>query len=104
LEVGLESLQTAVDYVLANARSSEDFAGSVSVNLLMLAGTVFGGWQMGLAALAVSNDSEISDSFKQNKLATSRFYMKHVLPRASSFASTVQVGGESVMTIPVEQL
>jgi len=47
---------------------------------------------------------EISEQFKQNKLATSHFYMKHVLPRASSFASIVQTSADSVMTIPVDQL
>lgn len=104
LQVAVDSLQSTVDFVLENAMSDEDFPGSVSVNLLMLTGTVFGGWQMGLAALAVTNDAEINDKFKLNKLATSRFYMKHVLPRAFAFANTVQTSSETVMTIPVDQL
>ena len=104
LEIGAQQLQVAVDYVLANARSSEDFAGSVSVNLLMLAGTVFGAWQMAESALAVSYDDDIRPEFKANKLATSRFFMKHVLPRAAAFSHTVIHSGETVMSIPTEQL
>ncbi len=104
LQIAVDGLQSSVNYILDNAKSSDDFLGSVSVNLLMQTGTVFGGWQMAKAALAVSNDADVSEKFKHNKLATSHFYIKHVLPRASAFAETVQTSADTVMTIPVDQL
>jgi len=104
LESGVNNLRLAVDAILENANTSVDYLGSVSVNFLMLSGTVFGAWQMCLAALAVHDDADVSDTFKATKLATSHFYLKHVLPRASSYLDAIIHGHDSVMNIPIEQL
>ena len=104
LEFGLMCLKTATGAILENSDESYDYAGSVSVNFLMLTGTVLGAWQMCLAALAVNNASDVSEKFKTNKLATTHFYMKHVLPRAHAYAETVINGYDSVMGIPVDHL
>jgi acyl-CoA dehydrogenase len=106
LEKGIESLESAVSHILQHATSSVDFAGAVSVNLLMLSGTVFGAWQMAAAALAVSSEGndDIDAEFAHNKLATTRFYMKHVLPRALAFQQSIETTGDTIMSIPVDQL
>jgi alkylation response protein AidB-like acyl-CoA dehydrogenase len=109
LQKGIDSLESAVKSIFTNAKSNYDFAGSVSVNLLMLAGTVCGAWQMARSAIAVqldteSSDTELSTEFCNNKLATTRFYMKHVLPRALAYQQTIETTGDCVMGIPVGQL
>ncbi len=104
LQQGIMCLESAVSSIFANIKSNYDFAGSVSVNLLMLAGTVCGGWQMARAALVVQDDAELSKEFCDNKLATARFYMKHVMPRAAAYQQTIETTGDCVMSIPVDQL
>jgi alkylation response protein AidB-like acyl-CoA dehydrogenase len=104
LQKGINSLESAVQTIFKQVKNDYDFAGAVSVNFLMLAGTVCGAWQMARAALAVQTDSDLSSQFCSNKLATTRFYMKHILPRAQAYAQTIETTGDCVMSIPVEQL
>jgi hypothetical protein len=104
LEDGVSQLNSATQFILNNAQSSEDFCGSVSVNYLMLCGTVMGAWQMARATLAVLSDKGISDRFRDNKIATTRFYMQHVLPRAYAYQQAVENGHESVMGIESKHL
>lgn len=104
LQKGINSLELAVQTIFNQVKNDYDFAGAVSVNFLMLAGTVCGAWQMARATLAVQADSEFSSQFCSNKLATTRFYMKHVLPRAQAYAQTIETTSDCVMSIPVEQL
>ena len=104
LQAGLDNLKSAVEYILENVGSSNDFTGSVAVNFLMLTGTVFGAWQMARASLAVLSDAQIRVEFRDNKIATTRFYMKHVLPRANSYRQTIEITADDVMSIPVNQL
>ena len=104
LQSGLDNLKSAVAYILENVDSSHDFTGSVAVNFLMLTGTVFGAWQMARASLAVLSDAQIRAEFRDNKIATTRFYMKHVLPRANSYRQTIEITADDVMSIPVNQL
>jgi alkylation response protein AidB-like acyl-CoA dehydrogenase len=104
LQKGINSLELAVQTIFNQVKNDYDFGGAVSVNFLMLAGTVCGAWQMARAALAVQAESDFSSQFCSNKLATTRFYMKHVLPRAQAYAQTIETTGDCVMSIPVEQL
>jgi alkylation response protein AidB-like acyl-CoA dehydrogenase len=104
LQMGVGSLEQAVKTVLNEAHKDYDFAGAVSVNFLMLAGTVCGAWQMARAALFVHSDNTLSPQFCSSKLATTRFYMKHVLPRAQAYQQTIETTGDCVMGIPVDQL
>lgn len=105
LHNAVDSLQAAVDYILAKAPSNNDFAGSVAVNFMMLTGTVFGGWQMCRSALAVcDNPHTLSDEFVNNKIATVRFYCQQVLPRAAAYQQMVKIPVDSMHTIATDQL
>jgi alkylation response protein AidB-like acyl-CoA dehydrogenase len=104
LQKGIDSLVSAVQSIFNQISNSDDFAGAVSVNFLMLAGTVCGAWQMARAALAVQTETNLSSQFCSRKLATTRFYMKHVLPRAQAYQKTIETTGDCVMSIPIEQL
>ena len=52
LSDGIDDLAAAVDWLIENAPNDQNAPGAASVNLLMLAGTVAGGWQMARAPAA----------------------------------------------------
>src|SRR5690606_36625905 len=74
LSRSLEAYTSAIQYVLE--RSKRDLNGVYmgSVPLLMLAGLVYGGWQMARAALACHRGTSNSDDFRRRKLTTAVFY------------------------------
>ncbi|MDA0995157.1 MAG: acyl-CoA dehydrogenase [Proteobacteria bacterium] len=103
LSAGADDLETATDWLIANAPNDPNIPGAASVNLLMLAGTVLGGWQMARAALAVTGESSMSDErFRGSKLLTANFYAAHILPRSSGYARAAMSGAELIMTMPEE--
>ena len=103
LAEGVEQLQSATTWLLEQGPQDPNTAGAASVNMLMLTGIVVGGWQMALAALAItkgaaSNDQEFADA----KLITARFYGQHILPRARGFAAAAMAGAGAVMALAEE--
>jgi len=105
LSSGVVNLATAVNYLLANAMSDQNAPGATSVNLLMLAGTVAGGWQMARAALAAAKKlaaGESDSAFLQAKIMTANFYAAHILPRSSSYCQAAISGSEVIMAMSEE--
>jgi len=103
LKKGVEQLQAATSWLLEHGPLNPNTAGSASVNLLMLAGIVVGGWQMARSALAVVNGASAEDvSFAEAKLLTVRFYAQHIMPKASGLADAAMSGADSVMELPEE--
>lgn len=103
LATGIDHLETGVDWLVSNAPDDQNAPGSASVNLLMLAGVVVGGWQMARAALAVSRGTGVAnsdESFCEAKLITVTFYAEHILPRSFAYMRAVTSGTASVMTMP----
>ncbi len=103
LSAGIDHLESAVAWLISNAPGDQNAPGAASVNLLMLAGVVIGGWQMARAALIVSGDSAIAatdESFCVAKLETARFYATHILPRSYAYMRAATSGSDSVMTLP----
>ena len=96
-------LESAVDWLVANSPTNPDLPGAASVNVLMLAGTVLGGWQMAKSALVASQDSRYDEAFREAKLCTTRFYMETVLPRSAAYAEAAMAGPDSIMQIPEDQ-
>jgi hypothetical protein len=78
---------------------------AVSVDYLMLAGTVCGGWQMARAAQVAQRKLRIGEDplFHEAKLISARFYAEHVLPKAAALLSSIQKGGVSIMALTDEQ-
>lgn len=94
-------LETAIDWLISNAAGDPNAPGAASFNLLMLAGTVVGGWQMARAALAVSDDGTVADArFRDAKLNTAKFYIDNILPRTSAYLQAATSGSASVMAMP----
>ncbi len=103
LSEGVNNLQAAVDWLIENAPGDQNVPGAASVNLLMLAGTVIGGWQMARAALAVTEKTGEAGSdaaFCEAKLITARFYAGHILPRANAYMRAATCQSELIMAMP----
>lgn len=93
--------QKAINSILANATDPLS-GGCVAVNFLMLAGTLFGGWQMARAAQIAKRKLDKDDgdrSFNRNKIATAAFYMEQVLPRVKAYLEPVLAGAGTVLGI-----
>jgi len=103
LREAIRALAEATDWMKASP--DPNAAMAVSVDYLMLAGYVCGGWQMARAARVAHNKLMAGQDpvFHQAKLITARFYAEHVLPRASALLHSIQNGGASIMALTEEQ-
>ncbi|MDH5620472.1 MAG: acyl-CoA dehydrogenase [Gammaproteobacteria bacterium] len=100
LSAGTDQLESAVRWLLEQGPVDPNAAGSASVNLLMLAGTVVGGWQMARAGLAIIDGAMPNDAaFSDAKLSTVRFYALHIMPRAHGLAMAAMAGADAVMAL-----
>jgi hypothetical protein len=101
---GIDQLQASTEWLLKQGPLDPNAAGSASVNLLMLTGTVVGGWQMALAGLAIVNGAASDDpAFAEAKLITTRFYAQHILPRGRGLAIAAMAGPDAVMALSEDQ-
>ncbi|MFK8015653.1 MAG: acyl-CoA dehydrogenase [Gammaproteobacteria bacterium] len=106
LTTAVDQMVAGTDWLLANYADDINAPNAVCVNLLMLMGTVCGGWQMALAydvACAQLDSGAADTSFMEAKKVTARFYMEHTLPRAAGYLSTVMAGSASTMALADEQ-
>lgn len=101
---GTQQLESAKSWLLQEGPLDPNTAGSASVNMLMLAGIVLGGWQMARAGLAVVKGAASDDaSFAAGKLLTVRFYAQHIMPRTHGLLDAATAGPEAVMAFTEEQ-
>ncbi len=98
----IAALELSVEQLLSGAADDVMLAGSISFDMLMLAGYVCGGWQMMRANALVEGHENIT--FAINKKATAAYYLDHVLPRAFGHLRSIQAGSASVMAIPADCL
>jgi acyl-CoA dehydrogenase len=104
LATGTQQLESAKTWLLQNGPLDPNTAGSASVNMLMLAGIVLGGWQMARAGLAIVNGAASDDaSFAAGKLLTVRFYAQHIMPKSHGLLDAAIAGPEAVMAFAEEQ-
>jgi alkylation response protein AidB-like acyl-CoA dehydrogenase len=106
LEEGVESLAAAGRWLAANYARHPGVPGAISYNLLMLAGTVIGGWQLARAAAAACDElsSQGADAaFLESKILTARFYAGQIMPAALAYRRAIEAGCESLLAMPVEQ-
>jgi hypothetical protein len=104
---GRQMLAEATGWILEHAEADPNIPGSVSVNYLMLTGTVLGGWQMARAAVAAQKYLDTGDAnsgFYQSRIAVSRFYIEQVMPRAKAYLDAVLAGADNIMELPADLL
>jgi 3-(methylthio)propanoyl-CoA dehydrogenase len=93
----LEGLRASTDSLLEAFAAGQERALAVAVPYLNLCGFVIGGWLMAKSAgIAVGRRQGAEREFYETKLATARFYVQQMLPRALGLARIVQSGGASV--------
>jgi alkylation response protein AidB-like acyl-CoA dehydrogenase len=105
LSSGVDSLEAAIKQLIESAPGDQNAPGAASVNLLMLAGTVIGGWQMARAALAARKrlaDGDADSAFLEAKIMTAIFYAAHILPRSSAYGQAAISDSEVIMAMPEE--
>ena len=106
LGAGITALEQAVEWLLAHGEQNAAVPGSAAVNMVMLVGTVSGGWQLARAALIARSrlDAGTQDSdYLNGKIKTARFYAEHFLPRAQSYSQAIRAGAEAIMALTETQ-
>ena len=106
LHAACAALEDVVTFVAAHAKSDVKAVFAGSVLYLKLAGIVFGGWQMGRAALVAERKLQAKEgdaSFYQAKIGTARFFADHFLSQAGSLRTAVVDGSAGVMALTEEQ-
>ena len=102
LAAGVDALEWASDWMRATLASDPTAAFAASVNYMMLAGTVCGGWQLARSAL-IAQASSAPDDFLRGKITTAAFYAEQILPKAASLLTSVRAGASHAQALPVEQ-
>jgi len=105
LTTGVDALEQASTWMLQTLARDPAAALASSVNYMMLAGYVSGGWLMARAALAANAalKEHPADDFYKAKITTAAFYAEQILPKASALLTTVQAGSSYALELPVEQ-
>ena len=99
---GIDAVERAVDYNLANFNHNirASFAGSVP--MVKLFGIVCGGWQLARVALAaeqrLANAGDDRD-FLEAKIATLRFFTDTMIPEAIAAADVIVNGAEGTLAL-----
>ncbi len=100
------ALEDVVNFIATNAKSDIKAAFAGSVPYLKMAGVVFGGWQMGRAALAAASKLSAGEgdaSFYQAKVVTARFFADHFVSTASASRAAIVEGSSGVLALAEEQ-
>ena len=104
LRRGLDELEQGVAWLIQNAASDPTAAATASFNLLMQAGTVLGGAFLAQTALAGRAAGDSDKAFLDAKIATTRFYAAHMLPRAGAFLAAATSAPQTTMALAPEAL
>ncbi len=102
LAAGADALQSAVDFIVAGAKSDVRAVYAGSVLYLQLAGIVLCGWQMARAAQAASRRLGQGDpdrGFLGSKIATARFFADHILSRAPGVSRAIVSGSAGALAL-----
>jgi acyl-CoA dehydrogenase len=105
LAAGVQALEHATRWLLRALTTDVDAALASSVEYLMMLGYVCGGWQMARAALVAARKlaADEDPEFHRTKLATARFYVEKILPKAHAFKETILGGASGAIDIANEQ-
>ena len=99
---GLDTVQQGAQLILNDPAENNAPHGAISFHMLMMMGTVCGGWQMARAALKAYQKLESGASdpdFYKTKIVTARFFADHLLPRCVYHLEVMQSGGKAVMDL-----
>lgn len=108
LSAGREAIEAAATWLAANHAAHPATPGAVSYHVLMLLGTVTGGWQLARAALIArarlaDGAAGADQSFYSAKLVTARFYAEQSMPLAAAHLRAIQAGPEALLALSDDQ-
>ncbi len=106
LKEGVDNLAAAGRWLAANFDRSPGVPGAISYPLLMLTGTVLGGWQLARAAAAACEElgaGPADAGFLQAKILTAQFYAGQIMPAALAYRRAIESGCEALLAMPEEQ-
>lgn len=91
LRHAVTQLRHSTETVLANFRDNRPAALARAFDYMMQSGYVMGGWHLARSALVARQrlDAGSDNPFYERKLATARFYMSTLLPRAQGYAGAI---------------
>ena len=102
LRAGSDALEDAGRFVVRGYRQDARAVAAGAVPLLELAGIVFGGAELGRAALVAAkklSSGEGDPNFLRAKIITARHFADHVLPQAGGLHETIVAGAASVLAL-----
>ena len=98
-----ESFESAVAYIVANAKSDIKAVYAGSFAYLRLCGLVLGAWQMARALLAAQELRAGDPNFYDAKIATARFFAENLLPQSQALAISILESGHSTNALTEDQ-
>jgi len=102
---GLDVLQQATDWILANGAADPVQALAAATPYLRLFSQVVGGWLLGVEALAaVGAAAALPEGFADAKVATARFFAHHILPTGHGLLPTITAGKDDLFALTADQL
>ncbi|MFO1129623.1 MAG: acyl-CoA dehydrogenase [Rhodospirillales bacterium] len=106
LKAGVDEASRVVDWVLEAHRRDPRLPAAASISVLLLFGTLAGGYEMARAALAAGQrlaDGGAGDpDFLAAKIATARFYAQQVMPRIGALGRAIVDGSETALALDTE--
>ncbi len=108
LQEGRQALEKAGQWLVEHHADHPATPGAAAWHMLMLMGTVTGGWQLARAALIAHRHlaTDVSGperSFLEAKIITARFYAEQFLPLATAHLRALQAGPDMLLAITDEQ-
>lgn len=95
-----EAFQSSLNWLIGQAEEDINATYAGSVPILMLAGNLAAGWQLGKSILAAEAeiDQENNIAFSEEKIATACFYAQHILPECELEKTRITEGADSILS------
>ena len=107
---GCASVEAAGRWLAANHAKNPAVPGAVAYSMLMLLGTVTGGWQLARAAVIASEklaaggaENAAEKDFLAAKLITADFYAGQFSPLATAYLRAIEAGSDALVAFPDSQ-
>ena len=107
---GCASVEAAGRWLAANHAKNPAVPGAVAYSMLMLLGTVTGGWQLARAAVIASEklaaggaENAAEKDFLAAKLITADFYAGQFSPLATAYLRAIEAGADALVAFPDSQ-
>ncbi len=98
----IASFERCVEWIVATSKPDPRAVHAGAVPFLKLAGLLFGGWQLGRAAVVARRslaDGVGDPAFMRAKIGTAQFYVDHLLSQVAGLEHAVRRGARGVLAL-----